>query len=591
MDRVAAEDLPTAGTDVLVVGAGPTGLMAGLLLARRGVPVVVVDRKAGPTRESRALAVQARTMELYDQLGLVDEVVAGSYRATRIQVGPGSDLLGFGFEQAQRGATRYPGLHVFEQSRNEELLSAAFTAAGPGVRWRHRLLDLVEGEGADGGVVALLDGPDGLTRVRARWCVGADGATSVVRRLLDVPFEGVTDDATFWVADLRGVEGLPDRALAARLGRRTFGVMFPLGPGGHARLISMASGDHVDADAALATARDDLGLRYDALDWFSTYRVHHRVAARFRKGSTFLAGDAAHVHSPVGGQGMNTGLQDAHDLANLLADVAQGHLDARGARPLRARAAPRRAPPGPCHGPAVRRGRPARPADRLAAPEVRPGARAPRPPRHVRPARRAPRGVAGPVPDPLPPRPARRAGPRLGRRPGRRAAPAAGRRQRGGPARVHLAAAHVRRPRGPAGRPAWVDGRTTSDPTVPGGYAPTGPTSSVPTASSSRPCRCATGWSTPRRPRPRWTRPTCCGRRRRAGTLPALEQESRRAGSLNGGGSAAPERPRSGSARRGRSQGQAVTSNVAVASAVELVPTQTSKVEGSRTQSRSAAFQ
>ena len=327
MDRVAAEDLPTTGTDVLVVGAGPTGLMAGLVLARRAVPVVVVDRKAGPTRESRALAVQARTMELYDQLGLVDEVVAGSYRATRIQVGPGSGLLGFGFEQGQRGATRYPGLHVFEQSRNEELLSGALTAVGPGVRWRHRLVDLVEGDGPDGGVVALLDGPDGLTRVRARWCVGADGATSVVRRLLDLPFEGVTDDATFWVADLRGVQGLPDRALAGRLGRRTFGLMFPLGLDGHVRLISMASGDHVDADAALATARDDLGLRYASLDWFSTYRVHHRVAARFRKGSTFLAGDAAHVHSPVGGQGMNTGLQDAHDLANLLADVAQGHLD------------------------------------------------------------------------------------------------------------------------------------------------------------------------------------------------------------------------------------------------------------------------
>lgn len=329
MDRVAAEDLPTTGTDVLVVGAGPTGLMAGLVLARRGVPVVVVDRKAGPTRESRALAVQARTMELYDQLGLVDEVVAGSYRATRIQVGAGGGLLGFGFEQAQRGATRYPGLHVFEQSRNEELLSAALTTAGPGVRWRHRLVDLVQDAGADAeeGVVALLDSPDGLTRVRARWCVGADGATSVVRRLLDLPFEGVTDDATFWVADLRGVQGLPDRALAARLGRRTFGVMFPLGPGGHARLISMASGDHVEPEAALATARDDLGLRYEALDWFSTYRVHHRVAARFRKGSAFLAGDAAHVHSPVGGQGMNTGLQDAHDLALLLADVAQGHLD------------------------------------------------------------------------------------------------------------------------------------------------------------------------------------------------------------------------------------------------------------------------
>jgi hypothetical protein len=149
----------------------------------------------------------------------------------------------------------------------------------------------------------------------------------MVRRLLDVPFEGVTDDATFWVADLRGVSGLPDDAIAARFGDATFALGFPLGPGGHTRLISLATGDHVDQEAALGAARSDLGLSYTRVDWFSTYRVHHRAATRFRKGAVFLAGDAAHVHSPVGGQGMNTGLQDAHNLANLLADAAQGHVD------------------------------------------------------------------------------------------------------------------------------------------------------------------------------------------------------------------------------------------------------------------------
>ena len=337
MEHMDVSELPTTDTDVLVVGAGPTGLMAGLVLARRGVPVVVVDAKAGPTRESRALAVQARTMEIYDQLGLVEQVLAGAYPATRFQIRADVDPAGFGFGGAQRGATRYPGMHIFEQSRNEELLCAALARAGSSVRWRHRLVDLVDGPGGPddpggpggraGGVVALVEGPEGLSRVRARWCIGADGAASRVRRLIDVPFEGVTDDATFWVADLRGVSGVPDHAVSARFGDVTFAVVFPLGPGGHARLVSLADGDRVDQESALAGARADLGLAYTAVDWFSTYRVHHRVAARFRRGATFLAGDAAHVHSPVGGQGMNTGLQDAHDLALLLADVSQGHVD------------------------------------------------------------------------------------------------------------------------------------------------------------------------------------------------------------------------------------------------------------------------
>src|SRR3954451_5197932 len=325
---MAMGDLPTIDTDVLVVGAGPTGLMAGLVLTRRGVPVVIVDRKAAPTRESRALAVQARTMEIYDQLGVVGTVLAGSHRVTRMQIGQDADPRKVRIDAAQQGATQYPGIHIFEQSRNEELLWSALAETGTDVRWLHRLVDLVDDtDRPDGRVVVLVEGPEGLSRIRARWCVGADGASSTVRRLLDVPFEGVTDDATFWVADLRGVSGLHDDAITVRFGDATFALSFPLGPGGHRRLISLAAGEHIDQEDALGDARSDLGLSYAAVDWLSTYRVHHRAAARFRKRAVFLAGDAAHVHSPVGGQGMNTGLQDAHNLANVLADVAHGHLD------------------------------------------------------------------------------------------------------------------------------------------------------------------------------------------------------------------------------------------------------------------------
>lgn len=327
-NEVRLEDLPVTDTEVLIVGAGPTGLMAALVLARRGVPAVIVDRKAGPTRESRALAVQARTMEIYDQLGLAEQVIAGAHPAARMQMGQTAGPGGVGINQMQQGATRFPGIQVFEQSRNERLLSDALAGCGDGVRWNHRLVELID-QTADetGRISALLEGAGGgFSRVRARWCIGADGSSSVVRRGLNLAFEGVTDDATFWVADIHDVRGLPADAVAMRFGSTTFAIAFPLGPGGHTRLVSLAPRDAITEQEALATASADLGLRFGKVDWFSTYRVHHRVASRFRVGSVFLAGDAAHVHSPVGGQGMNTGLQDAHNLAMLLADVTQGHV-------------------------------------------------------------------------------------------------------------------------------------------------------------------------------------------------------------------------------------------------------------------------
>lgn len=139
MDAVRMADLPTTGTDVLVVGAGPTGLMAGLVLTRRGVPVVVADQKAGPTRESRALAVQARTMEIYDQLGLADQVLSGAYPALRMQIGTDSPG-GFSIADVQQGQTRFPGIQIFEQSANEQLLSRSLAAAGLGGAERDPLI-------------------------------------------------------------------------------------------------------------------------------------------------------------------------------------------------------------------------------------------------------------------------------------------------------------------------------------------------------------------------------------------------------------------------------------------------------------------
>lgn len=323
---------------MLVVGAGPTGLMAALVLARNGVGVEIIDPKPGPTRESRALGVQARSMELYAQLGLVERVLADSYTAPALQLGWHERATRrVEFRALQQQISDYPGLHVFEQSRNERLLAEALVQPladqGRELRWGERLVDLIQ---ANDGVHALTDKGGELTQVHARWCIGADGSGSLVRRLLDIAYEGVTDPGRFWVADASGVTGLPDGVVNLRFGTEDLLLTFPLGPGGHVRLIGVVSGantggSQTDADTSeptpgsvLPPVAERYGFDYGEVDWFAHYRVHHRTAARFRKGRVFLAGDAAHVHSPVGGQGMNTGLQDAHNLALAIADVVAG---------------------------------------------------------------------------------------------------------------------------------------------------------------------------------------------------------------------------------------------------------------------------
>lgn len=342
-------------TDVLVVGAGPTGLMLAACLARLGVRFELVDGKDGPTRESRALVVQARTLEVYDQLGVVDRALAEGH-AVRGLV-PGFRDRPFGRIELGRlgaGVSVFDELLSLEQSRNEQILADAVQAAGRSIRWRHRLERLQLGTGAGGGpgrgadaaaagsddaasgVVATLDGPDGEVVVRARYCVGADGARSLVRETLGVPFSGRTNAHTFYVADAVGTTGLVEGDVNLRIAEDDLLLGFPMGDEGRFRLLGIVRDRDLADDGELpeGTARthlhDTFGVDYADRTWFATYHVHHRLADRFRVGPCFLAGDAAHIHSPVGGQGMNTGIQEAHDLACALADVLVGGMpDAR----------------------------------------------------------------------------------------------------------------------------------------------------------------------------------------------------------------------------------------------------------------------
>lgn len=341
----------TLRTDVLVVGAGPSGLMAANVLAKLGVDAVIADGKQGPTRESRALVVQARSMELYDQLGLVDRVVAergeaiGAVLAFRHRVLGRIPLREFG-----RGTTPFPEITVLEQSRNERILVDGLAARGRDVHWGLQLVAIerggpcvtavfervpADGDAGGRGPGGDVEAPGGTVRVEARYLIGADGAHSVVRELSGIRFEGVTNEHTFFVADAIGATGLVEGHVNIRMAPDDLLLSFPMGEPGHARILGVVR----DADLAeggrlpeaLVRSRIARGFTvgYRASTWFATYRLHHRVAERFREGRCFLVGDAAHIHSPVGGQGMNTGLQDAHNLACALADVLVGRMPDR----------------------------------------------------------------------------------------------------------------------------------------------------------------------------------------------------------------------------------------------------------------------
>jgi len=332
------DDQPTnhLTTDVLVVGAGPTGLMLANWLARLGVGVIVIDGKAGPTTESRALVVQARSMEIYDQLGIAEEVLAQAVPVRSIAPGFGTRVFGrIPIGEIGAGTTPYSSLFVLEQSRNEHILNDNLRRLGGEVFWGHELErlepDNVDTDSAaDGdplsGVTASIRGSRGAVMVRARYCVGADGTNSAVRQLTGIPFEGATNEHLFYVCDAVGVTGLVSGAVNIRPAPHDVLLSFPMGQGERHRVIGiLRTPDDTVAEEAVR-ARLDLvyGVGWIGTRWFSTYRVHHRVAAEFRRGPIFLAGDAAHVHSPVGAQGMNTGLQDAHNLALALGDVFAG---------------------------------------------------------------------------------------------------------------------------------------------------------------------------------------------------------------------------------------------------------------------------
>ena len=314
--------------EVLVVGAGPTGLVLALWLTRQGVRVRLVDRTRAPGTTSRALAVQARTLELYRQLDLADAVVARGHRDPAVNLwARGRHAARVPFDEVGTDLTPFSFLEIFPQDEHERLLIDRLATFGVEVERGVELAGFVQHPDH---VVATLAGPAGEVECRASFVAGCDGARSTVRHAIGASFEGGTYRQLFYVADVEGGGPPLDGELHIDLDEADFLGVFPLAANGRARLIGTVRDERADRAETLAFADvsrraiDHLGIVVDRVNWFSTYHVHHRVTDRFRDGRAFLLGDAAHVHSPAGGQGMNTGIGDAINLAWKLAMVLDG---------------------------------------------------------------------------------------------------------------------------------------------------------------------------------------------------------------------------------------------------------------------------
>ena len=321
-------------TDVLIVGAGPTGLVLALWLTKLGARVRIIDKTAEPGTTSRALAVQARTLELYRQLDLADAVVAKGHQV------PGVNLWVRGEPKARislnamgSGLTPYPFMQIFPQDEHEQLLIRKLETFGVAVERQTELIGFVDRED---GVLARLRGPGGEEHdCEASYIAGCDGARSTVREAIGTGFPGGTYRQIFYVADVEAGGPALNGELHVDLDEADFVAVFPLAGQGRARLIGTVRDERADRADSLAfsdisnRAINQMKVTIAKVNWFSTYHVHHRVTQHFRQGRAFLAGDAAHIHSPAGGQGMNTGIGDAINLAWKLAAVVAGRAPDR----------------------------------------------------------------------------------------------------------------------------------------------------------------------------------------------------------------------------------------------------------------------
>ncbi|WP_181369424.1 FAD-dependent monooxygenase [Flavobacterium album] len=323
-------------TKVIIAGAGPTGLALACQLLRYGIDLIILDKNESTTYLSKAMVVHARTLEIFDEMGLADKAVAEG------QIAQQFTILSHGKTQGQmkigafgKGLSPFPFALILEQSKTEQLLAKHLSELGTNVQWKSEIVRF--DNTGDGVTVFYKDGQGNEQVIKGDYLVGCDGAASPVRHQIGLTFEGDTQERTFFVADVKMESPLTeDKDAWFVMIEKGFVLFFPMAGEKHYRVIGSVPEDLAKRGKAtfadIATdliSQAEIPLEFPEEYWFSTYRVHSRMVESFSKGRCFIAGDAAHIHTPAGGQGMNTGIQDAYNLGWKLAFVLQGKANAR----------------------------------------------------------------------------------------------------------------------------------------------------------------------------------------------------------------------------------------------------------------------
>ena len=328
----------TTATDLLVIGAGPTGLAAAVDALRHGLSVRIVERRAERAVYSKALVVHARTMEVFERLGCAEAVqqAGAKFRALHVHTMPGHKRTRVDLLDRRWGDTRYPFWLSVPQYEVERVLEQRLADAGAKLEWSTELVALEQRESV---VAATLRDVDGVEKKHeARWVLGCDGGRSTTRELVGVSMKRTELGVTFALADVKTDSELVGDEGHVVLADEGLLLIVPMPEDGVWRLIAQVEENAPALDAegwgALVTRRSTIDLQVRSMGWNSRFALTSGVCATLRCKRVFLLGDAAHVHSPVGGQGLNTGVQDAHNLVWKLALADRPELPSAQREPL-----------------------------------------------------------------------------------------------------------------------------------------------------------------------------------------------------------------------------------------------------------------